>query len=124
MRKIFNEYGKENCKLDLVASYPCHSKQALLKREGFQIQTTEGINRCVAGTINFKMIQTIHNPLQLHEERIKQGYERTKTNGKHKEFRDNHKEEAKEYRKGYRDLEKSKKRNLNKARNNIMKGQV
>ena len=48
--KIFNEYGKENCKLDLVANYPCHSKQELLKREGFQIQTTEGVNRCVAGT--------------------------------------------------------------------------
>ena len=50
VHKIFNEYGKENCKLDLVANYPCHSKQALLKREGFQIQTTEGVNRCVPGT--------------------------------------------------------------------------
>ena len=47
--KIFNEYGKENCKLNLVANYPCHSKQALLKREGFHIQSTEGVNRCVAG---------------------------------------------------------------------------
>ena len=25
--KIFNEYGKENCKLDFVANYPGHSKQ-------------------------------------------------------------------------------------------------
>ena len=33
--KIFNEYGKENCKLDLVANYPCHSKQELLKRGRF-----------------------------------------------------------------------------------------
>ena len=48
--KIFNEYGNENCKLDLVANYPCHSKQALLKRDGFHIQSTEGVNRCVAGT--------------------------------------------------------------------------
>ena len=50
VHKIFNEYGNENCKLDLVANYPCHSKQELLKREGFQIQTTKGVNRCVAGT--------------------------------------------------------------------------
>ena len=49
VHKIFNEYGKENCKLDLVANYPCHSKQAILKREGFHIQSTEGVNRCVAG---------------------------------------------------------------------------
>ena len=66
------------------------------------------------------MIRKYHNP--LNEERRMQGYERREINGKDKEYRDNHKEEAKEYRKGYRDLEKSKKRNLNKARNNIMKG--
>ena len=47
--KIFNEYGKDHSKLDLVANYPCHIKQALLKREGFHIQSTEGVNRCVAG---------------------------------------------------------------------------
>ena len=39
------------------------------------------------------MIPKYHNP--LNEERIKQGYERTKRNDKHKEYRDNHKEEAK-----------------------------
>ena len=48
--KIFQEYGKQKCKLDLVANYPCHSKEALLSREGFHIQSTEGVNRCVAGT--------------------------------------------------------------------------
>ena len=66
------------------------------------------------------MIQKYHNP--LNEEKIKQWYERTKRNDKHKEYGDNHKEEAKEYHKGYRDLEKSKKHNLNKARKKIMKG--
>ena len=40
---------KKICKLDLAANYPCHSKQALLKREGFHIQSTEGVNRRVAG---------------------------------------------------------------------------
>ena len=63
------------------------------------------------------MIQKYYNP--LNEEKIQQGYERTKRNDKHKEYRDNHKEEAKEYHKGFRDLEKSKKQNLNKARKNI-----
>ena len=27
VHKIFNEYGKENCKLGFVANYPGHSKQ-------------------------------------------------------------------------------------------------
>ena len=61
VHKIFNEYGKENCKLDLVATYPCHSKQELLKREGFQIQTTEGVNRCVAEQLqnDTKILQSV-----------------------------------------------------------------
>ena len=69
------------------------------------------------------MIQKYYKP--LNKEKIKQGYERTKRNDKHKEYRDNHKEEieeAKEYHKAYRDLEKSKKRNLNKASGNFVKG--
>ena len=66
------------------------------------------------------MIQKYYNP--LNEEKIKQRYERTKRNDKHKEYRENHKEEAKEYHKGNRTLEKSKKRNFNKARKNIVKG--
>ena len=37
----------------------------------------------------------------MNEEKIKQWYERTKRNDKHKEYGDNHKEEAKEYHKGY-----------------------
>ena len=53
---------------------------------------------------------------------LSKGMKEQKRNDKHKEYRDNHKEEPKEYHKGYRDLEKSKKRHLNKARNNIMKG--
>ena len=60
------------------------------------------------------MIQKYHNP--LNEEKIKQWYERTKRNGKHKEYGDNHKEEAKEYHKGNRDLENSKKRNLKQSK--------
>ena len=61
MYKIFNEYGKENCKLDLVSNYPCHSKQALLKRGGFYIQSTEGVNRCVAGELqnDTKILQSV-----------------------------------------------------------------
>ena len=47
-----------------------------------------------------------YNP--LNEEKIKQGYERTKRNDKHKEYRDNHKEEASEYHKAHRALEKRK----------------
>ena len=38
--KIVNEYGKQNVKIELIANYPCHSKEELLKLQGFHIQNT------------------------------------------------------------------------------------
>ena len=31
---IFNEFGIENCKIELIENYPCQSKEELFKREG------------------------------------------------------------------------------------------
>ena len=39
--KISSEYGKENIKAEMIENYPCHSKEDLLKRDGFHIQNTE-----------------------------------------------------------------------------------
>ena len=33
-------------KMELIENHPCHSKQELLKREGFHIQNAECVNRC------------------------------------------------------------------------------
>ena len=50
---LFDEYGMENCKIELLEDYPCENKEQLLKREGYYIQNIDCVNRCVAGrTIN------------------------------------------------------------------------
>lgn len=46
---IFDEYGVNNCKIELIERYPCASKDELLKREGYHIQSNECVNRMVAG---------------------------------------------------------------------------
>jgi hypothetical protein len=46
---IFDKYGVQNCKIELVENYPCNSKNELMKREGYYIQNNECINKCVAG---------------------------------------------------------------------------
>ena len=46
---IFDEYGVENCKIELIEHYPCNSIEELRKREGYFIQNAECVNRCVAG---------------------------------------------------------------------------
>ena len=46
---MFDEYGVENCKIELVERYPCDNVEELRKKEGNCIKETDCINRCVAG---------------------------------------------------------------------------
>ena len=47
--KLFDEYGVENCKIELIENYLCQNREELLKREGHHIKSNECLNRCVAG---------------------------------------------------------------------------
>ena len=50
---LFDEYGMDNCKIELIETYPCENREQLLKQEGYHIKNTDCVNRCVAGrTIN------------------------------------------------------------------------
>ena len=46
---LFDLYGVDNCKIELIEDYPCESKAQLAKREGYHIRHEECINKCVAG---------------------------------------------------------------------------
>ena len=46
---IFDEFGIENCKIELIETYPCRTKEELLQREGHYIQTLECVNKTVVG---------------------------------------------------------------------------
>ena len=103
---LFNEYGLENCKIELIENYPCNSKEELLKREGYFIASMECVNRCQSGRTT-KEYKEFYNP--LNQEKIKTGlkewYERTKEERQPKlqKYRDEHKEEQREYMKQYRE---------------------
>ena len=88
-RVLFDEYGVENCKIELIENYPCDSKEQLLRREGYHIQNIECVNRCVAGRTP-KEYKELYNP--LNREKIKNGM---------KEWYQNNKEEHKQHRKEY-----------------------
>lgn len=47
--KLFEEYGVDNCKVELIELYPCSSKKELETREGEIIKNTECVNKVVAG---------------------------------------------------------------------------
>ena len=47
---LFDEFGVDNCKIELIELYPSNSREELLKQEGVHITNTENcINRCLAG---------------------------------------------------------------------------
>ena len=45
VNSIFNKYGFENCKIELVENFPCASKEELAKREGHYIKNNECVNK-------------------------------------------------------------------------------
>jgi len=47
--EIFEKYGVENCKISLLESYPCDSKDFLNAKEGEYIRSTSCINKRIAG---------------------------------------------------------------------------
>ena len=46
---MFNEYGINNCKIELIEYYPCQNKEELLKQEGLHIRNNMCVNKNVAG---------------------------------------------------------------------------
>ena len=49
---LFDEYGIENCKIELIENYSCETKMELLKREGHHIKNNECINKIASGRTN------------------------------------------------------------------------
>ena len=46
---IFDEYGVENCKIELLEDYHCNTKNELERREGEFIKCSECVNKVIAG---------------------------------------------------------------------------
>jgi hypothetical protein len=89
---LFDKYGIENCKIELIELFPCQTRIDLNKREGIWIIQLKSVNRCIAG----------RTPKETqHANYIK--------NKEHKKkYRDEHKEDNKEYHKAYREANREK----------------
>ena len=92
VKNLFDKYGVENCKIELLELFPCGSKLELLKREAEWILKTECVNRNVAG--------------RTPNESCKAWYEKNKD--KKKAYREANKERNKEYHKAYREAHRDK----------------
>ena len=46
---LFEKYGKDNCKIELIENYPCENREQLKAREGHYIQQLNCVNKFIAG---------------------------------------------------------------------------
>ena len=67
VRDIFDEFGIDNCKIELIEEYPCESKMQLSKREGFHMQNTNCVNKRVEGQYLNQHEYWVHNKERLSE---------------------------------------------------------
>ena len=49
INSLFDDFGMDNCKIELVEEYPCSNKMELLRQEGYHIRENECVNKIVAG---------------------------------------------------------------------------
>ena len=125
---IFDEFGVENCKIELVETFPCDSKDELLKREGYHIQANPCVNKHIAGRTRneyWNFYRDTHRDARLEYQKqyrleradaIKEYYHKNKDKfrERHKEYNETHKDTIKVQRKAYRELHKDQKRIIDK----------
>ena len=96
---LFEKYGVDNCKIELLEDYPCESKDQLNKREGHHIKLEECINKYVAG-------RTLKEWREDHKE-YKQEHD--------KQYRETNKEKKQTTDKAYYEANKEKRHATAKA---------
>ena len=103
---LFDEYGVNNCKIELIENFPCNTKDELRKREGYYIKETDCINKQIAGRTKEEYREDFKEYL---DEKIKEWNVRNKEHRRDyvKEYRDKNREHIQDYFKNYNEINKS-----------------
>ena len=97
---LFNEYGVENCKIELIEYYKCDTLQELERREGEHIKNNESVNKIVAGRTRKEYY---HDIKDKQSEFMKKYYKQNREKIKeiNKEYYKQHQDTMKEYMRNY-----------------------
>ena len=97
---LFEEYGVENCKIELIEEFPCDTKEQLLKQEGHYIRHTECVNRCIAGRTRAEYMQENADAIKERKQKYRQDHADTissRTIEYYQKNRDSLKQKSKEH---------------------------
>ena len=125
---LFDEFGLENCKIELIENYECNCKEELQKKEGEHIKINDCINKVIPCRtqkeyyIDNKDIILEKNKEYNEKNKDKilayqQEYReanKDKINEKNKEYREANKDKISEYKKEYKKANKDKISEYNK----------
>ena len=89
--KMFDEYGKQNCNIELIENYPCSNNRELELREAYYIRNNNCYNKYIPGRTNKEYIED--NKEKIKEVK-KKYYEDNKK--KSKEYYEDNKERLNE----------------------------
>ena len=63
---MFQEFGVENCKIELIENYPCNSKEELIAREGYHMKNNDCVNKRFAGQTPSERNKHYYDTHQAH----------------------------------------------------------
>jgi hypothetical protein len=98
---IFEEFGVENCKIELIEQCPCENLEQLLKREGEFIRNNFCINKYIVGRSS--------DEIKAQKQKYREEHRETQ-----KIYREEHRDELNEYSKKYREENKDELREKKK----------
>lgn len=99
--QLFEEFGVENCIIELIENYPCENKNELTKREGHYIKSTECVNKRIAGRTSKEYTEDNKDARKIYRENNKVTIKQ-----KTKDYAESHKEIIKNYKAEYAKLNK------------------
>ena len=100
---IFEEYGVKNCKMILLESVPCNSKDELTAREAYYIRNLDCVNKIIPGRTQQEYKETNK---EILKEKSKLNYEKNKD--KRKLYYERNKDRIQLYQKEYTEENKDK----------------
>ena len=122
---LFDEYGVDNCKIELLEAYPCNSIDEIRKREAHYIKTIPNINNYHNWTPERiekhkkKLLEKGKLYRESHKEKIKEKYQDHKKEllviGKL--YRESHRDELREKARAQYQLKKEKQKEVLKDSN-------
>ena len=113
---LFEEYGNENCKIELVELYPSNTKDELLARESHHQRENDCINKILAKRTKQEYQQDNKRTIQEYKKQYIQD-NKEKLNERHRQYYNDNKEYLLEQKKIYWQENKSQIQEKRKTHN-------